>query len=215
MRFRNRSTAGQLLAENLSHYANRSDVIVLALPPGGVPIGYEVATVLNAPLDILVIRSLGLPSNPTLAMGAVCADGALALNQELIRWLNISDATIDEVIAAERAESQRLDKAHRGEASDLELMGNVAILVEDGITTASAMRTAVTILRLRRPAQMVIAVPVASPASVLELRGQVNEIVTCSVPKRFETVGQWYEDFAEISEESVRVLYQRARRRFS
>lgn len=215
MRFRDRFKAGQLLAEKLSQYANRRDVVVLALPPGGVPIGYEVAKALSAPLDIVVIRSLSLPSNPTLAMGAVCADGALALNQELIRWLNISDATIDQVIAAERAESQRLDKAYRGDASHLELVGKVAILVEDVITTASAMRTALAILRLRHPARIVIAVPVASSSSVLELRGQADDIVTCSVPKGFETVSQWYEDFAEISEESVRNLYQRAIRRFS
>lgn len=215
MRFHDRSEAGKLLAEKLSQYASRTDVIVLALPPGGVPIGYEVAKALNTPLDILVIRSLRLPSNPELAMGAVCADGALALNQEIIRWLNISETTIDKVIAAERAESQRLDKAYRGDASHLELVGKVAILVEDGITTASAMRTAVSILRLRRPARMLIAVPVASPSYVLELRGQVDDIVTCLVPKGFETVGQWYEDFAEVSEGSVRNLYQRARRRFS
>lgn len=215
MRFRDRFKAGQLLAEKLSQYANRRDVVVVALPPGGVPIGYEVGKALSAPLDIVVIRSLSLPSNPTLAMGAVCDDGALALNQELIRWLNISDATIDQVIAAERAESQRLDKAYRGDASHLELVGKVAILVEDGITTASAMRTALAILRLRHPARIVIAVPVASPSSVLELRGQADDIVTCSVPKGVETVSQWYEDFAEISEESVRNLYQRAIRRFS
>ena len=119
------------------------------------------------------------------------------------------------MIGVERAESQRLDKTYRGGASHLDLARKVAILVEDGITTASAMRTAVSILRLRRPAPIVVAVPVASPASVLELRGQVDEIVTCSVPTGFQTGGQWYEDLVEISEESVRDLYQRARRRFS
>lgn len=215
MRFRDRFKAGQLLAEKLSHYANRKDAIVLALPPGGVPIGYEVATALNTPFDIVVIRSLRLPNNPVLAMGAVCADGALLLNHELNRWLNISNATIDAAIAAEMAESLRLDKTYRGDTSPSALEGKVAILVDDGITTASAMRAPISILRLRRPAQMVIAVPVVSRSSVLELRAQVDDVVTCSTPNGFETVSQWYDDSAEISEESVRDLYERARGRFS
>lgn len=214
MRFRDRFKAGQLLAEKLSHYAYRRDVIVLALPPGGVPIGYEVAKVLNAPLDILVIRRLGLPDNPALAIGVVCADGALVLNHELIRWLNISDARLDDVIAVGRAESLRLDKAYRNDALGLELRDKFAILVDDGMTTASAMRTAIAILRLRRPARIVIAVPVASRSSVLELLAQVDNVITYSMPNEFETVAQWYDDFAEISEESVRELYERARGRF-
>jgi putative phosphoribosyl transferase len=170
MRFPDRFKAGQLLAEKLDHYAYRRDVIVLALPPGGVPVGYEVAKALNAPLDILVIRRLDFPNNPALAMGAVCADGALVLNHELIRWLNIGGAKLDDVIAVERAKSQRLDKAYRNDALRLELRDKFAILVDDGMTAASAMRTAIAILRLRHPARIVIAVPVASHSSVLDLR---------------------------------------------
>jgi putative phosphoribosyl transferase len=214
MRFPDRFKAGQLLAEKLDHYAYRRDVIVLALPPGGVPVGYEVAKVLNAPLDILVIRRLGFPDNPALAMGAVCADGALVLNHELLRWLNIDGAKLDDVMAVERAELQRLDKAYRNDALRLELRDKFAILVDDGMTTASAMRSAIAILRLRHPARIVIAVPVASHSSVLDLLAQVDKVITYSMPNEFETVAQWYEDFEEISEESVRDLYERARGRF-
>ena len=214
MRFPDRFKAGQLLAEKLDHYAYRRDVIVLTLPPGGVPVGYEVAKVLNAPLDILVIRRLGFPNNPVLAMGAVCADGALVLNHELIPWLNIGGAKLDDVIAVERAKSQRLDKAYRNDALRLELRDKFAILVDDGMTTASAMLTAIAILRLRHPARIVIAVPVASHSSVLDLLAQVDKVITYSMPNEFETVAQWYEDFEEISEESVRDLYERARGRF-
>jgi putative phosphoribosyl transferase len=214
MRFPDRFKAGQLLAEKLDHCAYRRDVIVLALPPGGVPVGYEVAKALNAPLDILVIRRLGFPNNPVLAMGAVCADGALVLNHELLRWLNIDGAKLDDVIAVERAKSQRLDKAYRNDALRLDLRDKFAILVDDGMTTASAMRTAIAILRLRHPARIVIAVPVASHSSVLDLLAQVDKVITYSMPNEFETVAQWHEDFEEISEESVRDLYERARGRF-
>jgi putative phosphoribosyl transferase len=144
-------------------------------------------------------------------MGAVCADGALVLNHELIRLLNIGGAKLDDVIAVERAKSQRLDKAYRNDALRLELRDKFAILVDDGMTTASAMRTAIAILRLRHPARIVIAVPVASHSSVLDLLAQVDKVITYSMPNEFETVAQWYEDFAEISEESVRDLYERAR----
>jgi putative phosphoribosyl transferase len=147
-------------------------------------------------------------------MGAVCADGALVLNHELIRWLNICGAKLDDVIAVERAKSQRLDKAYRNDALRLELRDKFAILVDDGMTTASAMRTVIAVLRLRHPARIVIAVPVASHSSVLDLLAQVDKVITYSMPNEFETVAQWYEDFAEISEESVRDLYERARGRF-
>jgi putative phosphoribosyl transferase len=160
------------------------------------------------------VRNLGLPNNPILVMGAVCADGALVLNYELIRWLNISDPTIDEVIATEAAESRRIDKIYRGNASRLELAGKVTILVDDGSVTASAMRTAVTILRLRCPARIAIAVPVSSATSVLELRAQVTDFVACTMPNEIGSVGQWYDDFPEISDESVHKFYERANRHF-
>jgi putative phosphoribosyl transferase len=215
MRFPDRDRAGQLLAEKLSRYAHRKDVVVMALPPGGIPVGYEIANALNAPLDVLVIRKLGLPSNPAVAMGAVSADGAIVLNNEVIRFLNIRDATIDAVIATESAESRRLDQVYCGDAPHVELKDKVVILVDDGISTTSAIRTAVTVLRLRHPAHIVVAVPVANASSALELRAAVNDLVTCKILNEFDGGGQWYEDSRPIAEESVRDLYERARRRSS
>jgi putative phosphoribosyl transferase len=213
MRFPDRSRAGQLLAEKLSSYANRKDVAVVALPPGGVLVGYEIANALNAPLDILVIRNLRVPENPVLVMGAVCADGTHVLSHEVIRWLKVTDATIDAAITTELAESERLDKAYRGGAERVEIAGKTAILVDDGIETASAMRTAVSVLRLRRPTRIITAAPVANASAVLELRARANDVVTCIVPDEFDGVHQWYEDFRAISDESVRDLYERGKRR--
>jgi putative phosphoribosyl transferase len=217
MQFRDRTGAGQLLAEKLSHYANRKDVAVVALPPGGVPVGYEIANALNAPFDVLVIRHLGVPENPVLVMGAVSADGTHVLNHEIIRWLKIRGATIDALIATESAESWRLDRLYRGDTPHLEVVDKEVILVDDGISTFSTFRMAVTVLRLRRAAQIVIAVPIASAASVLELRATVNAVVTCTVrttPGELDAVGQWYEDFRQVPQESVRDLYERAKRSF-
>jgi putative phosphoribosyl transferase len=192
---------------------NREDAVVLALPPGGVPVGFEIARALAAPLDIMVVRRLEAPNRPELAMGVVSADGGLALNYELIRWLNISDATIDEVVASESLECSRLDKAYRGDAPRLDLAGKVIIAVDDGIVIASAMRGAIAILRLRRPKRLVIAAPVASAPSVLDLQTQVDDVVACATLNEFEPVDRCYEDVAEISEESVREFYERAMRR--
>ena len=213
MRFPDRSRAGQLLAEKLTHHTSRKDVAVMALPPGGVPVGYEIADALNAPLDLLVIRNLRVPENPVLVMGAVCADGTHVLNHEVIRWLKIADATIDAVITTESAESERLDRAYRRGAERVDVAGKTVILVDDGIETASTMRTAVSVLRLRRPTRIVIAVPVANASGVLELRAGANDVVTCILPNEFDGVHQWYEDFREISEESVRDLFERVKGR--
>ena len=216
MRFPDRTRAGQLLAEKLSHYANRKDVAVVALPPGGVPVGYEIANALNAPFDVLVIRHLCVPENPLLVMGAVSADGTHILDHEVIRWLNIRDETIDTAIATESVESRRLDKLYRGGAPHLKVVDKAVILVDDGISTFSNFRMAVTLLRLRCAAQIVIAVPIASAASVLELLATVNDVVTCTVrtvPGELDT-GQWYEDCQRVSQESVRDLYERAKRSF-
>jgi putative phosphoribosyl transferase len=189
------------------------DVAVVALPSGGVPVAYEIANALRAPLDVLVIRNLRVPENPVLVMGAVSADGAQVLNSEMIRFLNIRDATISAVMATESAESHRLDKIYRGDAPHLELADKTVILVDDGIETASTMRTVVSVLRLRRPRRIVIAVPIANASAVLDLRAAGNDVVTCIIPDEFDGVHQWYEDFPQISDESVRDLYERAKRR--
>jgi putative phosphoribosyl transferase len=217
MRFPDRTRAGQLLAEKLSHYANRKDVAVVALPPGGVPVGYEIANALNAPFDVLVVRHLGVPENPVLVMGAVSADGTQILSHEVIRWLNIRGETIDAVIATQSAESRRLDRLYRGDAPHLKVVDKAVILVDDGISTFSNFRMATSVLRLHRAAQIVIAVQVASAASVLELRAMVNDVVSCTVravPGELGAAGQWYEDFRQVPQESVRDLYERAKRSF-
>ena len=217
MRFRDRTRAGQLLAEKLSHYANRKDVAVVALPPGGVPVGYEIANALNAPLDVLVIRQLRVPENPVLVMGAVSADGTHILNHEVIRWLNIRGETIDTAIATESVESRRLDKLYRGGAPHLKVVDKAVILVDDGVSTFSNFRMAVTVLRLRRAAQIVIAVPIAGAAPMLELQAMVNDVVTCTartIPGELDAAGQWYKDFRQVPQESVRDLYERANRSF-
>ena len=210
MRFRDRTRAGQLLAEKLSHYAHRKDVAVAALPPGGVPVGYEIANALNAPLDVLVIRQLRVPENPVLVMGAVSADGTHILNHEVIRWLNIRGETIDTAIATESVESRRLDKLYRGGAPHLKVVDKAVILVDDGISTFFTFRMAVTVLRLRRAAQIVIAVPIAGAAPMLELLAMVNDVVTCTAPNELSAAGQWYKDFRPVPQESVRDLYERA-----
>lgn len=217
MRFRDRTRAGQLLAEKLSHYANRKDVAVVALPTGGVPVGYEIANALNAPLDVLVIRQLRVPENPLLVMGAVSADGTHILNHEVIRWLNIRGETIDTAIATEAVESRRLDKLYRGGAPHLKVVDKAVILVDDGISTLSDFRMAVAVLRLRRAAQIVIAVPIAGAARMLELLAMVNDVVTCTartIPGELDAAGQWYKDFRQVPQESVRDLYERANRSF-
>jgi len=215
VRFPDRSRAGQLLAEKLSHYANRKDVAVVALPPGGVPVGYEIANALNAPFDILTIRHLHVPENPALIMGAVCADGTHILSYELIRWLNVRAETIDALIATESVESQRLDTLYRGGARHFKVVDKAVILVDDGISTFSAFRMAVTVLRFHRAAQIVIAVPVATAESVLELRATINEVVTCTTSGEFRAISRWYDDFRPVCQESVLDLYERARRSFS
>ena len=212
MPFPDRAAAGRLLAEKLTHYANRKDVAVVALPPGGVPVAYEIAQALSAPLDLLVIRYLGVPENPALVMGAVAADGTHFLNYEVIRWLKIPDSTIGALVAIESAESRRLDKLYRGETSHLEVVQKAVILVDDGISTFSAIRVAVTVLRLRRAAEIAVAVPIAPSSSALRFRAMVNEFVTCAMPGESVVASQWYEDFRRVSQESVCALYERANR---
>jgi len=202
-----------LLAEKLSKYANREDVVVVGLPRGGVPVGYEVATALDAPLAILVVRKLGLPNHAELAMGAIAGNGIQVLNHELIRWLNIPDSTIQAVAAQESIELRRREKTYRGEAPPIDLAGKTVILVDDGIATASTMRAAVAVLRLQRPAEIIIAVPTAPDSSLEDLKREADNVVAWMTPEGFVGVGQWYDDFSQVSDETVRDLYQRRKRR--
>jgi putative phosphoribosyl transferase len=215
MRFPDRTRAGQLLAEKLDRYANRAGVVVVALPPGGVPVGYEIAIALKVPLEILVPRILCCPQNPVLIMGAVSAEGTHVLFDEVIRWLKVPAARIDAAIAIESAESQRLNKLYRGDAPHLGLSDKTVILVDDGVTSLPSMRMIITILRLRCAADIVLVVPVATASFVRGLRAAVDKVVTCFTARVSRPVPGWYDDLGQVTDQSVRDLYERARSRLS
>jgi putative phosphoribosyl transferase len=209
MRFPDRSKAGQLLAEKLAEYANRPDVVVLALPRGGVPVGFEVASVLNAPLDIVVVRKLGVPHHEELAMGAIASGNVRVLNREIIDWLDLADTVIEQVTEIESVELWRREQAYRGSAPPLELAGKTVILVDDGVATGSTMRAAVAVVRSQKPARIVIAVPTAPASTAKELCNEVDDFICVISPEAFVGVGQWYEDFRQVSDETTRAIYTR------
>ena len=207
-RFRDRTEAGQLLAKKLSKYANRKDVLILALPRGGVPVGFEVAKALNAPLDILVVRKLGVPGQEELAMGAIATGGVRVLNEEVIRQARISDQLIEAVTAREQSELRRRELAYRGHATPPQISGKTIILVDDGIATGSTMRAAIAALRQQCPSKLVIAVPTAPLSSCDELRTIADEVVAVMMPEHFYAVGLWYAIFSQTSDEEVRQLFE-------
>ena len=211
--FFNRPEAGQFLAENLSSYANRDDVLVLALPRGGVPIAAEVAKSLHAPLDVFVVRKLGLPGHPELAMGAIASGGARVFNGEVVNALRISDEVIDAVSAEELIELQRREKAYRAGRPPLELEGKTVIVVDDGIATGSTMLAAVSALRQLNAARIVVAAPVIAASTHREMQRVADEVTAVMIPERFYAVGQWYEDFSQTTDEEVRELLAQAARR--
>ena len=202
-RFHNREEAGRLLALRLSHYANRSDVIILALPRGGVPVGYEVSHALNIPLDVLVVRKLGVPGHEEMAMGAIATGAVRLLNLPMISALHITPHSVVEVERRELAELERREKLYRGSRLRLETSGKTVILVDDGIATGSTMQAAIASLRQRQVERIVVATPVAPP-SVLEIIRQLADEVVCAMtPEDFRGVGQWYDDFSQTSDEEV------------
>jgi putative phosphoribosyl transferase len=205
-RFRNRAEAGRLLAEFLRDYAGRDDVVVLALPRGGVPVGYEVARALGAPLDVFVVRKLGLPGHPELAMGALASGGLLVLNQGVTKALGIDDASVRRVIEAELEELQRREALYRGTSEPPDVAGKTVILVDDGLATGSTMRAAARAVRQLDPERIVVAVPVAAEETCDEFRDVVDEIVCGVTPRPFHAVGLWYDDFSQTSDEEVREL---------
>jgi putative phosphoribosyl transferase len=211
MRFSDRSEAGRQLAQKLSDYANHPDVVILALPRGGVPVGSEIATALNAPLDIIVVRKLGVPDREELAMGAIASGDVRVLNQEIIDWLQIPPAVIDWVTALETTELRRREQVYRGTTPPLEIAGKIVILVDDGIATGSTMRAAVEVVRSRHPQRVLVAVPTAPASTIKELRSAVDDFVTVISSDAFVGVGQWYVDFCQVSDEATRELYERAR----
>jgi putative phosphoribosyl transferase len=204
VRFHDRRSAGKLLARNLLRYANRSDVVVLALPRGGVLTAAAAAAALNAPLDILTVRKLGAPRQKELAIGAIAADGIVYLNEETISALHVSKEEIAAEIACELPELERREKLYRENLPKLNLAGKTVLLVDDGLATGSTMRAAVASANRRRPARIIVAVPVAAPQTCEEFREVVDEIVCLQQPESFEAVGCWYENFREVSDDEVR-----------
>jgi len=208
--FRDRTEAGRLLARKLREYANRHDVVVLALPRGGVPVGFEVAKALNVPLDIFLVRKLGLPGYEELAMGAIAAGGVRVLNEEVIRALGIPDEVVDAVAEKEERELERREREYRDGRPPVDVHGRTVILVDDGLATGSSMRAAALALRTKQPAKIVVAVPVGSPETCAEFQSEVDQAVCAVTPQPFWGVGQWYRDFSQTTDEEVRDLLKRA-----
>jgi putative phosphoribosyl transferase len=208
-RFRDRAEAGRRLAESLREYAGRDDVIVLALPRGGVPVAYEVAKELGAPLGIFVVRKLGVPGHEELAMGAIASGGVLVLDDDLVRALGIDRSQLERAVAAEARELRRREAAY-GVRELPELAGKTVILVDDGLATGASMKAAALAVRRLNPARVVVAVPVAAAETCDEFRDVVDEIVCLVTPAPFRAVGLWYEDFSQTSDDEVRELLARA-----
>ena len=210
MLFKNRRFAGQVLAKELTAYANNPDVLVLGLPRGGVPVAFEVAKMLNAPLDVLVVRKLGVPDQEELAMGAIASGGVRIVNKDIISLVKISDEVIARVSAQEERELERRERLYRGNRPLKDLQGRTVILVDDGLATGATMWAAVVTVRKHQPAQIAIAVPVAAPETCQELETEVDEIVCISTPSPFRSVGLWYESFPQTTDEEVRDLLAKA-----
>jgi len=208
--FLNRAEAGRQLAEKLDKYAGRKDVIVLGLPRGGVPVAYEVAKRLRAPLDVFIVRKLGVPGFEELAAGAIASGGVRVLNEEVMRAIPYADEAIEAVTARETTELERRERIYREGRPSPELRDRVVILVDDGLATGATMRAAVKALRQRGVAQIVVAVPVGPPDTCREIEQEADETICLSTPPFFQAVGQYYEDFSQTSDEDVRELLSQA-----
>jgi len=211
-RFADRLDAGKALAKKLEQagYGNRDDVLVLALPRGGVPVAYEVARQLNAPLDVFLVRKLGLPGHEELAMGAIATGGTIVLNENVVDYARVAETTIQQVASAENAELKRRERAYRGNLPPPQIMGKTVILIDDGLATGASMRAAAQAVRQQRPAKIVVAVPVAAAQTCNEFRNLVDDVVCAKTPEPFTAVGLWYEDFSQTTDEQVRDLLLRA-----
>jgi uncharacterized protein (TIGR00369 family) len=209
MRFRNRADAGRRLAGRLE-FLRGADVVVLGLPRGGVPVAAEVARALGAPLDVILVRKLGVPVQPELGMGAIGESGARVINSEVVRYAQVSEAEIARVEQKERAELQRRAQRFRGGSPHEPLTGRIAVIVDDGIATGSTARAACQVARALGAARVVLAVPVAPPAADQAMRGDADEVICLETPQRFLAIGEWYEDFAQTSDEEVVALLRAA-----
>jgi putative phosphoribosyl transferase len=208
--FRDRSEAGELLAEQLRKYERRPDAIVLALPRGGVPVGFEIALKLNLPLDVFVVRKLGVPGQRELAMGAIASGGVRVLNEDVLRAMPFAAATVADITAQESREVERRERDYRQGRPAPEVSGQTVILVDDGLATGATMLAAIAALRHKEPAKIVVAVPVCPPDTLDEIKRVADEMVILFAPDWFRGVGQFYEDFAQLTDETVRDLLARA-----
>jgi predicted phosphoribosyltransferase len=205
--FKDRTEAGRFLAQKLETYTNNPNVVVLALPRGGVPVGYEVAKALKAPLDVFVVRKLGLPGYEELAMGAIASGGMRVLNSRVVDYLNIPDETIEAVAARERRELERRERLYRGQRPAVDVRGRTVIIVDDGLATGSTMRAAVRALRRQKPEKIIVAVPVGARETCESFATQVDTTCVCAItPEPFDGVGLWYRDFEQTTDEEVRQL---------
>jgi putative phosphoribosyl transferase len=209
--FRNREQAGRALADRLKVYANRSDVIVLALPRGGLPVGAEVAAALRAPLDVFVVRKLGTPGQPELAMGAIASGGMRVLNEDVVQVLNVTSDAIDRVAAVEQQELERRERLYRAGRPFPSISDQVVILIDDGLATGSTMRAAVKAVRQHRPSKVVVAVPAGAAETCEDFRHEADEVVCVIAPEAFNAVGAWYEEFPP-SDDEVRDILEKSSR---
>lgn len=208
--FKDRRDAGRKLTQKLSVYAGRSDVIVLALPRGGVPVAYEVALALKAPLDVFLVRKLGFPGHEELAIGAIASGGVQVLNEDIVQSFHIPKNMIDAIASRELQELERRERAYRGGRPTPEVRDRTVILIDDGLATGASMRAAVAGLRVQGPARIVVAVPTAAPETCKAFESEVDEIVCATTPEPFYGVGRWYDDFSQTTDEEVRVFLDKA-----
>ncbi len=208
--YRDRVEAGRVLAGKLLRYKQRPEVLVLGLPRGGIPVAFEVAQELNAPLDVFLVRKLGLPGHEELAMGAIASGGTRVLNEEVVKLFRVSPDVLDHVAEREEAELNRREQAYRRGRPPARVPDRTVILVDDGLATGSTMRAAVGAVRQQKPARIVVAVPVAAPSTCEEFRQEVDEVICAETPEPFHAVGLWYEDFSQTTDAEIRDLLDRA-----
>ena len=212
--FKDRAEGGRFLAQKLSQYANDPNVVVLGLPRGGVPVAYEVAQALNAPLDVFVVRKLGLPEFEECAMGAIASGGMRVLDEELISRLKIPRDLVDEITAIEFTELERRERLYRGTRTPVNVTGRTVIIVDDGLATGSTMRAAVRALRKKNPQKIVVAVPVGARDTCKSFTNEVDTVAVCATtPEPFRAVGLWYRDFSQTTDEEVQQLLRKAEQR--